>query len=130
MNTTPNIHMHGEQANLLIANEHQARQDALDIDTAKAIAEALNAQYPGHLWAVNVDGAQGVASVHNLMLSGTWGYRMHLDKRYSASDLRRAAILGAGELLERYNVARGKADLDLLAEKAVDFSGQVIGDKS
>lgn len=130
MNASPAIHMHGDQSNLLIANEYQARQDLLDIDTAKAIADALNSQYPGHLWAVNVSGEQGVATIHNLMLSGTWGYRLHLDKRYSASDLRRAAILGAGELLERYNVSRGRANMDDLSQKPVDFAGQVIGDKS
>ncbi len=130
MDLTPHIHMHGDQANILVANEHDMIQDALDISMAKDIAEALNADYPGHLWAVNVRGDQGVVTIHNLMLSGEWGYVLHLDKRYSASELRHKAKLGAGEILERYNVARGRADMESLATMAVDRLGRVIGDLS
>lgn len=127
---TPNIQMRGESSNLLIANEHEAKQNTLDLGMAKDIAEALNAAYPGHLWAVNVQGEQGIATIHNLMLSGKWGCCMLLDKRYSASELRRHAILSAGEILERYNVSRGKADFDRMADMRMDRAGQVIGDLS
>ncbi len=130
MDMTPNIRMHGDDANILIASEHGAAQDALDIQQAKMIAEALNADYPGHLWAVNVRGEQGIATIHNLMLSGEWGYTLHLDKRYSASETIKAAKRGAGEILERYNVHRGRANMDNLALMAMDFSGRVIGDLS
>lgn len=130
MDMTPNIQMRGEEANILIASEHGAVQDALDIQQAKMIAEALNADYPGHLWAVNVRGEQGIATIHNLMLSGEWGYVLHLDKRYSASETIKAAKHGAGEILERYNVHRGRANMDNLAMMATDFSGRVIGDVS
>ena len=63
MDLTPHIHMHGDQSNILVANEHDAIQDALDISMAKGIAEALNAAYPGHLWAVNVRGDQGIVTM-------------------------------------------------------------------
>ena len=115
---------------IVIANENEAKQEAIDISTAKVIAEALHAHYPGHMWAVNVRGEQGIATIHNLMLSGTHGYRMHLDKRYSVSDLVTTAKIGAGEILERFNVARGRINHDKMNELPTDFAGRVIGDLS
>ena len=126
----PAIHMHGEQANILVANEHEAKQEALDIHMAKMIGEALHAAYPGHLWAINVRGDQGIVTIHNLMLSGVWGYTLRLDKRYSASETIAAAKRGAGEILERFNVARGNADMERLGHMETDFKGHVIGDFS
>ena len=130
MDMTPSIKMHGDDANILIASEHGAVQDALDINLAKMIAEALNNDYPGHLWAVNVRGEHGIATIHNLMLSGEWGYTLHLDKRYSASETTAAAKRGAGEILERYNVARGRANMENMAMMETDFAGRVVGDTS
>ena len=52
----PAVHFHGDEANLLIANDYKDQQDALDMATAKDYADALNTAYPGHLWAVNVQG--------------------------------------------------------------------------
>ena len=127
---TPNIQMHGAQSNILLANEYTEQQDAYDLAMSKEIAEALNAQYPGHLWAVRVQGEYGVASIHNLMLSGEWGYRLLLDKNYSVSDLRSRAIKAGGEILERFNVKRGKMNDDHMATMATDFAGRVLGDKS
>lgn len=129
-NQSPAVKMHGDEANILLAGEFDAVQDALDIHQAKIIAEALNEAYPGHLWAINVQGRQGVATIHNLMLSGEWGYILHLDKRYSASETIAAAKRGAGEILERYAVARGRIDHDRMAEMPTDFSGRVLGDLS
>lgn len=125
-----NIRMHGEDANILVAAEYNAIQDAHDIQMAKMIAEALNSAYPGHLWAVNVRGEHGIATIHNMMLSGEWGYTLHLDKRYSASETVAAAKRGAGEILERYNVARGRANMDKMSEMKTDFAGRVLGDHS
>lgn len=130
LNPTPAIHLHGDESNLLVANEYEAKQNTLDFAMAKQIAEALNDDYPGHLWAVNVRGEHGIATIHNLMLSGEWGYILHLDKRYSASELRAAAKRGAGEILERYQVRRGRADMDKMGEMKMDFAGRVIGDLS
>ena len=130
MDMNPAIHMHGDQANILVANEHEAKQEALDIHMAKMIGEALHAAYPGHLWAINVRGDQGIVTIHNLMLSGVWGYTLHLDKRYSASETIAAAKRGAGEILERFNVARGNADMERLGHMETDFRGHVIGDFS
>lgn len=127
---TPNIQMHGAQNNILLANEYTEQQDTYDLAMSKEIAEALNQQYPGHLWAVRVQGEYGVASIHNLMLSGEWGYRLLLDKNYSVSDLRTRAIKAGGEILERFNVQRGRLNDDHMATMATDFAGRVLGDKS
>ena len=127
---TPNIQMHGAQNNILLANEYTEQQDTYDLAMSKEIAEALNQQYPGHLWAVRVQGEYGVASIHNLMLSGEWGYRLLRDKNYSVSDLRTRAIKAGGEILERFNVKRGRLNDDHMATMATDFAGRVLGDKS
>jgi hypothetical protein len=103
---------------------------ANDYILARDMAEALNAEYPGHLWAVNVDEKNGIADIRNLMLSGQWGFRLKLTKNYSASDFKRRVIMGGGELLERYRVSRGRANDDNLAALPTDFSGRTIGDLS
>lgn len=125
-----NTHYRGEENNLLIANEHEARSNALDLSLAKDIAEALNEHYPGHLWAVNCQGEQGIMTIHNLMLSGQWGFVLKLDNNYSASDLRKRAILAGGEILERYKVSRGRINHEHMATMDTDFAGRIIGDLS
>ena len=129
-NIPDSFKMHGDAGNILLANEYDARQDTMDIALAKQIADALEQAYPGHLWAVNVQGEQGVATIHNMMLSGRWGYTLHLDKRYSASDTVRAAKMAGGEILERYSVARGRINYDSMTDLKQDFAGRVIGDTS
>jgi hypothetical protein len=125
-----NTHYRGEENNLLIANEHEARSNALDLSLAKDIAEALNEHYPGHLWAVNCQGEQGIMTIHNLMLSGQWGFVLKLDNNYSSSDLRKRAILAGGEILERYKVSRGRINHEHMATMDTDFAGRIIGDLS
>jgi hypothetical protein len=129
-NIPDSFKLYGQDQSILLANEYDAKQDAMDIHLARIIAEALEQAYPGHLWAVNVQGDQGIATIHNMMLSGRCGYIMHLDKRYSASDTVRVAKMGAGEILERYNVSRGRINNDRMAEMKMDFAGRVIGDTS
>lgn len=129
-NIPDSFKLHGQDQSILLANEYDAKQDAMDIHLARIIAEALEQAYPGHLWAVNVQGDQGIATIHNMMLSGRWGYIMHLDKRYSASETIAVAKRGAGEILERYNVSRGRMNNDRMAEMKTDFAGRVIGDTS
>lgn len=128
MTNAPAVHFHGDEANLLIANDYNVQQDALDMAQAKEYADALNTAYPGHLWAVNVQGAQGIVTIHNLMLSAKYGYLLHLDKRYSASEARKAAIMAGGEILERFKVRRGRMDEAKMADLPTDFAGRVIGE--
>lgn len=96
---------------------------ANDLVMAKEMADALHNAYPGHLWAVTCDGKAGMADVRNLYLSGTWGFRLKLNAIYSASEFKKDVIRAGGELLERYRVARSRADYGQLATLPVDFRG-------
>jgi hypothetical protein len=81
--------------------------DGRDETLAKNIAEVLDKKYPGHLWGVNVDGRNGVAQIMNLALSGRWGFIVKLreiDTEY------KVIMRAGGELLERYNLSRGRLD--------------------
>lgn len=100
----------------------------LDFNTAKDMAEALHAAYPGHLWAVTCEGEKGIATVRNLALSGEWGFVLHLKEIYSASAWKKDIVMAGGELLERFNLSRGLANQEAIASIQNDFSGRSIGD--
>lgn len=80
--------------------------DCHDLVLAKTAADALDKAYPGHLWAVDVNG--GMLNIRNLLLSGEWGYRIKVPSLYTASDLTRRVLLGGGEILERFALARAR----------------------
>ena len=101
-----------------------------DILTARAMAEDLHAAYPGHFWAVSCDGRTGMADVRNLALSGNWGFRIKLGRMYSASAFKKDVLKAGGEVLERFNLNRGKLDDNQLSDLPVDFAGRVKGDFS
>lgn len=134
MSALPNIQLHGDEANILLTNEYMTPEDAeseaYDFSKSMEIAEALNKHYPGHLWAVRVQGKQGIATIHNMALSDMWGYVIKLDPLYSASYLNDKAIKAGGEILERFGVARGRVDHELMDALPKDFAGRVLGDKS
>lgn len=103
--------------------------NANDMIMAKEIADALHGQYPGHLWAVNVDGRNGVAHINNLMLSGQMGYTLKLANIFSASDFKRDVIRAGGEILERYRLARGRFDEAQYAGLKTNFAGDFAFDQ-
>jgi hypothetical protein len=84
------------------------RQNLLDIELAKRMSEVLQRHYPDHSWGVNVDGAGGIATIKNFRLSGNWGFLLKLVDTYSSSEYDKQVVMGAGELLERYNLSRGR----------------------
>lgn len=96
---------------------------ANDILMSKEMAEALHAAYPGHMWAVAVDGSIGFADVRNLALSGNWGFRIKLDNIYSGSSFKKDVLRAGGELLERYRMSRGKFRADEYADLKTDQAG-------
>lgn len=98
---------------------------ANDLVMAKTMSEVLNRHYPGHMWAVNVQGVQGIATIYNLALSGRWGFVLRLPDHYSASDFDRAIVNAGGELLERYRLARGKFSDSAHAGLKTDFAGNI-----
>lgn len=128
--TPQDIKLHGDQGTILLVNEYDADVDQRDITLSTQIGEMLHQQYPGHLWAVRADSSEGLISIHNLMISGQWGVRVKMDNAYSASHLRKKVVMAAGELLERFKVARGRIDDDKMADMQTDYAGRVLGDYS
>lgn len=80
----------------------------LDLALAKRLAEHLTKHYPGHLWAVNVDSHQGIATIQNMRLSGRWGFVLKLRDLAYEDEIAREAMRAGGELLERYRLSRGR----------------------
>lgn len=91
---------------------------------ARNMAETLHRHYPGHLWAVNVQGS--VANVLNLSLSGRWGFTLHIPSQYSASDFDRQVMRAGGEILERYRLTRGRMRPDDIESLPVDAAGNIM----
>ena len=84
---------------LYAEGETQAMQDE-----AKAILGALDTAYPGHQWACRV--YDGGFFIYNLDFPKNFG--MNCKGKYAtASELKRAVIMNAGEWLERANLKRG-----------------------
>lgn len=102
---------------------------ANDMLMAKDIADTLNNHYPGHLWAVNVDGPNGVANIRDLLLSGQMGYVLKLVNMFSASDFKRDVIRAGGEILERYRMTRGRLDEGQYENLQTNFAGDFVFDK-
>lgn len=101
---------------------------ANDMIFAREMAETLHAQYPNHLWAVTCEGEKGIATIRNLALSGEWGYVLRLPAIYSMSQFKEKVIRAGGEILERFRLARGKANDDAISGLAMDRFGRTIGD--
>lgn len=83
-----------------------------EYELAKDVATQLDKIYPNHLWMVTVQG--GVTYVRNMALEGKWGFILHNNK---LDDVRKAAVLAGGELLERFKISRSKPG----ADQARDF---------
>lgn len=74
---------------------------------AKRAADMLNKQYPGYLWAVNVNSTPtgGVLIVKNFSISYRYGYVLHIEKL--DPELKKVMRAG-GEILERARLNIGK----------------------
>lgn len=113
---------------LLIGLDEAADQsNASDFLLAKEAADTLNTAYPGHLWAISVDG--GMLSIRNLMLSADWGYRLKVPLIYSASAFLADVKRAGGEILERFQMARGRFDEARYAGLVTNFAGDPVFDK-
>ena len=95
---------------------------------ARNLIARLNSAYPAFagMWRVAVNQGGGVIEVTNAALSSKWGFLMHIDKIDTEG---RKVVAAAGELLERFRIARDsrRAVSSLLAAKR-DFRGELIAD--
>jgi hypothetical protein len=96
-----------------------------DYTMAKNVATVLHKHYPGHLWAVSAQSDQGIITIYDLYLSGKWGFVCHIADSQNDPNMKDIVRAG-GELLERYNMARGKFKEQALTDLPVDFSGNHI----
>jgi hypothetical protein len=98
--------------------EVMSPEDLREMDTAKLVGEALQTAYPDHLWAVFWQG--GAIVVKNMaMRNGNYGMILDGAERYSASALKRHAILSAGELLERCGAERGRWNGEMFTKQDI-----------
>lgn len=102
---------------------------ANDMVLAKEIADTLHRHYPGHLWAVNVDGPNGIANIRDLLLSGQMGYVLKLGNMFSASDFGRDVVRAGGEILERFRLGRGRLNEAEYATLKTNFAGDFAFDR-
>ena len=99
-----------------------------NIALSKLIAEKLHKEYPGHLWAVQADIEQGMATVRNLALSGEWGFYLKLSEVVNDPYLKKVKWAG-GEILERYRLHRGRFEISQLQELERDrLTGNFVAD--
>jgi len=92
--------------NILIGSDAENMQDHLkEIRLAKEITEVLDKNFPGYGWAANVDLHGGMATIHALRLSGSWGCYVKLAQFINDPYMSKIKQYG-GEVLERYRVSR------------------------
>ena len=89
---------------------------ASDMTLAVEISAILAREYPGHLFYVHVNlhPSVGMAFIQHFSLSENEGFRLKIPDLAGPAQIKKAAIMAAGEILERFNVPRRAADLDQL----------------
>lgn len=112
---------------ILLHNDGSGHMSGAGVTLMRNMVAALQKHYPQHSWAVSVDEAGGVVQVRNLALSGRMGFLMKIT---SVDPEQRNVVRHAGELLERYRVARGKAvDLrDQIRRAERKINGEMVYD--
>ena len=88
---------------------------AAKVSTAQWTGDLLNRNYPGHPWNVEVimskTGGLIKIQLKGLMPADRW-YVCHLSAVLTDPGGKRTVLLGAGELLERYQIRRGAFSID------------------
>ncbi len=92
---------------------------------ARSVSEVLDKHYPGHAWAVQADVMQGIVKVHNLKLSGEWGFMLMMDDLMN-DPTERPVVNAGGELLERFKLSRGRAQEDEIENLQRDMRGDAL----
>jgi len=105
----------------IVSSPAQIKKEAWLVTLCKNVAETLHKHYPGHAWAVRVyDEHQGVLAIQNLALSGQWGFMMKLD---DIDPDMKFVMRAGGDLLERYNLSRGRLRMDEMADVDYGLTG-------
>lgn len=113
----------------MIGLDDDIKGQAQELEIAQRVAEVLDKHYPGHLWAVNVDIENGIATIYNLRLSGNWGFVLHLKQLLVNQKQADTLVMrSGGELLERYHLRRGKYDINQYSQMHEDTAGKLVAE--
>lgn len=89
-----------------------------DIELGKKMIDALAHYYPNHAFFVDCNHSAGTMSIqllyedqHHTLRKWKFGMLIHLINLHSDPEIKRYAMKFGGELLERFRLARGAADL-------------------
>lgn len=96
--------------NAEVAEDPYAEADAL---LAQRSMEWLRSRYSGHLWCVISDLAQGIVKFNIPILMGVNNFWIINLRTTSMAD---GLVEGAGQILERYNLRRGRIDVAAFLE--------------
>jgi hypothetical protein len=103
-----------------IADDPYKEADAI---LAKRLMEWLRSRYPGYPWCAVADLAQGIAKFNIPIITGvTDWYVINLH----TTDIADGLVDGAGEILERYCLPRGKFELGSFLEARANHSKLVM----
>lgn len=100
--------IHGHPIQVILTDRQEAQGlSQLEQWAVRNICDTLLAHYPGHPWAVRVDDAPtvGIAVIKHVSLSQNFGFMKKL-ANIKDDPAFRWVVLGAGEILERFNVDR------------------------
>jgi len=107
---------HKQKGNVALHGAHGHEVEGLDMQLAMELSGLLNAHYPGYEWAVHVNSEGRCVDIKNNHISTEYGYRILTCRKMpnggwynlSNEEIRKASIMGGGELLERAKLARSK----------------------
>ncbi len=107
-------------------DDHDTRKAKLEQWIAKKVGTKLVAAYNNRQWKVIVDVENEILIVACDSLSNYKGYHIHMAGR-TIHQLEERAVMAAGEILERHNLARSKKfDPDIIETLARDSFDNVI----
>lgn len=113
-----------------IYDDHGQTVPASVVTLHNNLIKALRKEYPAwaDTWLIRVDTRGGIVQIYNRAFTGQWGFVMHISEiDQEMKNVRRFA----GELFERYGIARKKA-MDMkqaLADIKKDPFGRPIFEK-
>lgn len=94
-----------------------------DHEVAQTMMRWLDREYPGHLWATAANLAQGIVQFNIPILMGIdrW-WIVNLGTHDVIDGMRQ----GAGQILERYHLKRGRFDLDTFLQARQNHSRLIL----
>lgn len=121
---------HGDPEGIVLAPD-ELSATASTVILCKDIADVLERQYPGWMWAVSPDERGGVIDIRSMRCSGQVGYTIHTAK-VQEDPQRKRAVEAGGQILERFGFERRPYDPQryAAAQKRAFFQTPDVSDMS